>query len=807
MTQESKKGADSQISYDEFKEEVLNDYRLAWESRHASYIGRKEVMMGKAKFGIFGDGKEVPQLALAKTFQNGDFRTGYYRDQTMAFATGMMNLKQYFAQLYAHADRNHDPASGGRMMNSHFGTPLIDQNGRWLNHLEQKNSATDLSPIASQMLKSTGLAYASRLYRLNEDIQHLTNFSDKGNEVVFTTIGDAGTAEGMFYETVNAVGILGGPFIINIWDDGYGISVPVDYQVVKKDISEVLKGFEYDEKSGQGYLIYKVKGWDYADLVKVYKECVDKVRQEHIPAIIHVQELTQPQGHSTSGSHERYKTAERLEWEKEWDCNNQFRKWILENEMATEEELDQIEKDAKETVRKAQKEAHQEAVNPIKKEKEEVAGLLNKMAEESDNAEKLKEAAKNLQTSLEFSRGAVMKAVFEGLRLTIGENTSSRAELVKWKREADTANYHRYNSHLYSESEDSALHVEEVKPQYDENSEEMDGRQVLLTYFDKLFERDPRVLAFGEDVGKIGDVNQGMAGMQDKYGETRVMDTGIREATIVGQGIGLSMRGLRPIAEIQYLDYLMYALQIISDDLASLRYRSAGGQKAPLIVRTRGHRLEGIWHSGSYMGAYLNAFRGVHVCVPRNMTQAAGFYNTLMKGEEPGVIVERLNAYRLKEKLPSNISEIAVPLGVPEVLHEGEDVTIVTYGACVDIAREAMSKLEEAGIRCELIDVQTLLPFDRPGVIKDSLQKTNRVLFLDEDVPGGATGYMVQQALERQGGYYWLDSEPRTLPSQSHRPAYGSDGDYFSKPNAEDVFSEVYSLMNEADPEQFPALY
>ena len=807
MVEEKKKSLDSNISFEDFKDEVLTDYRLACESREASLLGRKEVLTGKAKFGIFGDGKEVAQLALAKTFQKGDFRAGYYRDQTLAFATGMVTLKQYFSQLYANPSTDHDPASGGRMMNSHFSTRLLDANGKWVDHLKQANSAADLSPVASQMLKLTGLGYASKLYRLNEDLHDYKQFSDKGNEVAFGTIGDASTAEGMFYETINALGILGGAAAISIWDDNYGISVPVDYQVTKKDISEVLKGFEYDEKSKQGFKIYKVKGWNYPELVKAYKECIDSVRNEHIPAIIHVEELTQPQGHSTSGSHERYKSKKRLEWEKEMDCNKQMRKWILESALATEEELEKIEKEAKETVRTAQKEAWEECVNPIKQEKQEVAGILEKMAGESKNADQLQEAAKNLKSALDFNRKTVMKGVYQGLRLTIGEDIDAKNELVKWKKEADRLNHKRFNSHLYSEHEDSALHVEEVKPKYDEDAKEVDGREVMLAFFDQLFGRDSRVLVFGEDVGHIGDVNQGLAGMQEKYGELRVMDTGIREATIIGQGIGLAMRGLRPIAEIQYLDYLLYGLQILSDDLASLRYRSADGQKAPLIVRTRGHRLEGIWHSGSLMGTYLNAFRGLHLCVPRNMTQAAGFYNTLMKAEEPGVIVERLNAYRLKEKLPSNLDEMTVPLGVPEILREGEDISIVTYGACVDIAKEAIAQLEETGISCELIDIQTLLPFDRPGIINDSLKKTNRVLFLDEDVPGGATAYMMQQALDIQKGYYHLDSEPKALPAQAHRPPYGTDGDYFSKPNAEEVFREVYEIMNEADPEKYPALY
>jgi 2-oxoisovalerate dehydrogenase E1 component len=793
-------------TFEEYKKEVLADYKLVNESRQASLLGRKEVLTGKAKFGIFGDGKEIAQLAMAKVFQNGDFRSGYYRDQTFALASGMTTIKEFFAQLYADTNLDHDPASGGRSMNCHFATRSLDENGQWKNLMAMKNTSADISPTGSQMLRLVGLAYASKLYRLNPELSQMKEFSDNGNEVAFGTIGNASCAEGMFFESINAAGVLMIPMAVSIWDDGYGISVPGEYQITKNNISEVLKGFEYDEVKGQGYMIYTAKGWDYDELINVYKEGIKIVRESHIPVIFHIQEVTQPQGHSTSGSHERYKSKERLQWEVEYCCINQMRKWILANAIAASDELDKIEKEAKDFVRQAQKEAWNEFISPILKENEEARKLFDEIAKDSSKKDEIKKFSGDLKRSLDNNRKVIMQSVYDVLRITRDENFVAREKLVEWLKDFKIENEERYSSYLYSESDESVNKIQEVKPEYNEDSPLLDGREVLNTFFNSAFNRDPRIFAIGEDIGKLGDVNQGMAGIQQKYGELRLTDTGIREATIAGQGIGAAMRGLKPIIEIQYLDYLLYALQIISDDLATLQYRTKGGQKAPMIIRTRGHRLEGIWHSGSPMGMIINSLRGVHVCVPRNMTQAAGMYNTLLKSDEPGLIIERLNAYRLKEKLPSNISDITIPLGKPEVLIEGDDVTIVTYGACVDIAREAVSKLNEVGVSCELIDVQTLLPFDTDKVIAESLKKTNRILFLDEDVPGGATAFMMQKVIDEHEGYYYLDSPAKCLSAKAHRPAYGTDGDYFSKPNAEDIFDAVYEIMNETDPETYPAM-
>jgi 2-oxoisovalerate dehydrogenase E1 component len=793
-------------NFEEYKKEVLADYKLVNESRQASLLGRKEVLTGKAKFGIFGDGKEIAQLAMAKVFQNGDFRSGYYRDQTFALASGMTTIKEFFAQLYADTNLDHDPASGGRSMNCHFATRSLDENGQWKNLMAMKNTSADISPTGSQMLRLVGLAYASKLYRLNPELSQMKEFSDNGNEVAFGTIGNASCAEGMFFESINAAGVLMIPMAVSIWDDGYGISVPGEYQITKNNISEVLKGFEYDEVKGQGYMIYTAKGWDYDELINVYKEGIKIVRESHIPVIFHIQEVTQPQGHSTSGSHERYKSKERLQWEVEYCCINQMRKWILANAIAASDELDKIEKEAKDFVRQAQKEAWNEFISPILKENEEARKLFDEIAKDSSKKDEIKKFSGDLKRSLDNNRKVIMQSVYDVLRITRDENFVAREKLVEWLKDFKIENEERYSSYLYSESDESVNKIQEVKPEYNEDSPLLDGREVLNTFFNSAFNRDPRIFAIGEDIGKLGDVNQGMAGIQQKYGELRLTDTGIREATIAGQGIGAAMRGLKPIIEIQYLDYLLYALQIISDDLATLQYRTKGGQKAPMIIRTRGHRLEGIWHSGSPMGMIINSLRGVHVCVPRNMTHAAGMYNTLLKSDEPGLIIDRLNAYRLKEKLPSNISDITIPLGKPEVLIEGDDVTIVTYGACVDIAREAVSKLNEVGVSCELIDVQTLLPFDTDKVIAESLKKTNRILFLDEDVPGGATAFMMQKVIDEHEGYYYLDSPAKCLSAKAHRPAYGTDGDYFSKPNAEDIFDAVYEIMNETDPETYPAM-
>ncbi len=804
---QSKISLNGKTTFEEYKKEVLADYKLANESRQASILGRKEVLTGKAKFGIFGDGKEVAQIAMSKVFQNGDFRSGYYRDQTFAFAAGISTVKEFFAQLYADTNIELEPASGGRSMNGHFANRLLDDDGNWKNLMSMKNTSADISPTASQMIRLVGLAYASKLYRENEQLHGMTNFSNNGNEVAFGTIGNASCAEGMFFEALNAAAVLRIPMAVSIWDNGFGISVPSKYQIAKESISNVLVGFEYDEKFRQGFRIHSAKGWDYQGLIAMYEEGIKDVRENHIPAIFDIQEVTQPLGHSTSGSHERYKTKERLEWEKEYCCIRQMRIWMVANAIATEEELDEIEKNAKDYVKKMQLEAWQDYIKPINKENEEVRSLFEGIAKSGRKADEIISVSEALKKSLDNNRKVISEAVNDVLRISAGENSDSRRKLIEWKNNFKKENDRRYGSHLYSESKDSAMNVKEVKPVYNADSKVLDGREVLNAFFDIAFERDPRIFAIGEDLGFLGDVNQGMAKLQQKYGELRLTDTGIREATIIGQGIGAALRGLKPIVEIQYLDYLFYALQIISDDLACLQYRTAGGQKAPLIIRTRGHRLEGIWHSGSPMGTVINSFRGVHVCVPRDMTRAAGFYNTILKSDEPALIIERLNAYRLKEQLPENLSEVCVPLGVPEILSEGSDITIVTYGACVDIAKDAMKKLSEVNISCELIDVQTLLPFDINKIILESLKKTNRILFLDEDVPGGASAFMMQNVIDRDGGYKYLDSPPKCLSAKPHRPAYGTDGDYFSKPNAEDIFEAVYEIMHEADPKEYPKFY
>lgn len=798
----SKKATKSKLKYN--REEVLADFKLACESRHASLLGRKEVLTGKAKFGIFGDGKEVAQIAMAKVFEKGDFRSGYYRDQTFAMAKGMVTVKQWFAQLYADTDVEKEPASAGRQMNGHFATRSLDENFKWKNLTEQYNSSADISPTGGQMPRLVGLAYASKLYRENPELKDLKQFSINGNEVAFGTIGNASAAEGMFWEAINACGVLMAPVLMSIWDDGYGISVPNKYQMTKDNVGECLSGFAYDAKKKSGYKIYTVKGWDYEGLVETYKKAIKETREKHIPSIIHVVEVTQPQGHSTSGSHERYKSKERLQWEQDYDCIEQMKQYLVKNGYASEEECNAIYDQAKKDVRTAQKDAFAEFDTPVKAEKKQVIEMLKQL--EAESAE-VAEAVKYLSTTLDEGRKPIFHAIHKALVATRNSNSEARKTISAWLAEQRKINADRYNSLLHSESDERVELVEAVAPQYDAESPTLDGREVLLNFFEKAFERDPRIFAIGEDVGKIGDVNQGLAGMQEKFGELRVTDTGIRECTILGQGIGASMRGLRPIVEIQYLDYLLYALQIMSDDLATVQYRTKGGQKAPCIIRTRGHRLEGIWHSGSPMAAIINAIRGIHVCVPRNMTQAAAMYNSLLKSDEPGLIVERLNGYRSKEKLPTNVADITLPLGIPEIIQEGRDITIVTYGPCVYIAQEAIAELEKVGISAELIDVQTLLPFDKHHIILGSLQKTNRILFLDEDVPGGTTAYMMQQVLDKQGGYYQLDSEPKCLSAHAHRPAYATDGDYFSKPNAEDIFDTVYGMMAEVAPDRFPSIY
>lgn len=788
------------------REQIISDYRLGWLSRHASLMGRKEVFMGKAKFGIFGDGKELAQLAMARAFKPGDWRSGYYRDQTFMFAIGQSTVQEYFAQLYAHTDLKAEPASGGRLMNGHFGTRFLDENGEWQSQTDQPNSSSDISPTASQMPRLVGLAYASKLYRENPALNELKEFSVNGNEIAFGTIGNASTSEGMFYEAINAAGVLQVPMLVSIWDDDYGISVPKEYHTTKGSISEVLQGFQRTDDK-KGYEIITVRGWDYPGLLAAYQKAETTCREEHVPVLLHVYEMTQPQGHSTSGSHERYKSKDRLEWEAEHDCLRQMRHWILSQEMATEEELDQIEKETQKEAREAKNAAWKAFTGDIKAELEEAVGLIDKLAENSSKGDEVGALAKELKETMNPIRTDIIRTIKLSLRLVRTENSESREALQKWLADNLEANRRRYSSHLYSESEQSALKVETVEPQFADTDKSVDGREVLQACFDAALDRDPRVFAFGEDVGRIGDVNQAFAGLQDKYGEIRVTDTGIRECTIIGQGIGTALRGLRPIAEIQYLDYLLYAIQILSDDLACLQYRTAGGQKAPLIIRTRGHRLEGVWHSGSPIGMILHSLRGIYVLVPRNMTQAAGFYNTMLRSDDPALIIECLNGYRLKESIPQNIGEFTVPLGVPEVLREGTDVTVVTYGSMCRVMMDAAEQLDEIGISCEVIDVQTLLPFDIHHSIIESLKKTNRVVFADEDVPGGASAYMMQKVLEEQDGYFYLDSQPVTITGEAHRPAYSSDGDYFSKPNTETVFDKIYELMSEVEPDKYPALY
>lgn len=787
-------------------EEILNDYRVACESRQASILGRKEVFMGKAKFGIFGTGKEIAQIAMAKYFKPGDFRSGYYRDQTFMMAINELTLEHYYAQLYAHTDINADPHSGGRLMIGHYCTRSLDENGLFKDLTKIKNSSPDISPTGAQMPRLVGLAYASKLYRQNPDIQHLKQFSNFGNEVAFGTIGNGATAEGIFFESMNAAGVLQIPMLMSIWDDGYGISVPQEYQTTKVDITKMFLGFKR-EQNERGIELFKVKGWDYEALCKTYKEAVRICREEHVPVLLHVEELTQPLGHSTSGSHERYKSKERLLWEEEFDCNKKFKEWILQNGITSEDELNRIEQEAFEKVKNARQEAWNAYVNSMKGDHDEALDLLQEIADESEFRDELLTIRAELQRTINPIRSDSIKAIKRSLLITRKEDLSAKHKLRAWIERTSKENFERYSSHLYSESAESALKVEEVKATYNEDSPLVDGREVLQANFEALMIKDPRVFAFGEDVGLIGDVNQGFAGLQQKFGTLRVVDTGIRETSIIGQGIGTAMRGLRPIAEIQYLDYLIFGIQTLSDDLATLQYRTKGGQKAPLIVRTRGHRLEGVWHSGSPMSMILGSLRGMYVLVPRNMTQAAGFYNTMVQSDDPALIIESLNGYRLKERLPSNLAEYTVPLGIPEILKEGEDITIVTYGSMCRIVMEAAEQLAKVGIYCEVIDVQTLIPFDLHHRIAESIKKTNKVLFTDEDVPGGATAYMLEQVLDEQKAFQWLDASPRTLAAKDHRPAYASDGDYFSKPNVENIIDVVYEMMNEIYPEKYPSMY
>jgi pyruvate/2-oxoglutarate/acetoin dehydrogenase E1 component/TPP-dependent pyruvate/acetoin dehydrogenase alpha subunit len=796
----------TEITFEDFKQEVLNDYKIASISRECSLLGRKEVLTGKAKFGIFGDGKEVPQLALAKAFQNGDFRSGYYRDQTFMMAIGQLSIQQFFAGLYGHSDLEHDPMSAGRQMGGHFTTHSIDENGNWKNLTQQKNSSADISPTAGQMPRLLGLAQASKIYRNVRGLEGFSNFSNEGNEIAWGTIGNASTSEGLFFETINAAGVLQVPMVISVWDDDYGISVHARHQTTKENISEILKGFQRDENN-KGYEILTVKGWDYPGLVATYEKAAEIAREEHVPVLIHVQQLTQPQGHSTSGSHERYKNADRLSWEGEFDCVAQMRTWLIQNDLATAEELEAIETNSKKEVLEGKKAAWAAFVSPMKEEQQELVSVLNSIAASSDKKAFIEKAASDLASIKEPIRKEILSTARKVLRMVVKEN--GKQELASWITDYTNKIQPKFSSHLFSQSDKNVLGDAgtEVPANYDDAAEEVDARLVLRDNFDAIFSKYPEALVFGEDAGNIGDVNQGLEGMQEKYGELRVADAGIREATILGQGIGMAMRGLRPIAEIQYLDYLLYAIQIMSDDLATLQYRTKGRQKAPLIIRTRGHRLEGIWHSGSPMGMIINAIRGIHVLVPRNMTKAAGFYNTLLGTDEPALVIECLNGYRLKEKMPTNPGEFKTPIGVVETIKTGTDMTIVSYGSTLRIIEQAAKELQEAGIDVEIIDAQSLLPFDINQDCVKSVEKTNRLLVIDEDVPGGASAFILQQIIDEQNGYQYLDSQPQTLTSKAHRPAYGTDGDYFSKPSVEDVFEKVYAIMHEAKPEQYPSLY
>jgi len=783
------------LSYDKFREEVLKDYRSACESREVSLLGRKEVLTGKAKFGIFGDGKEVPQVAMAKFFRPGDFYAGYYRDQTFAFATGAATIEEFFSQLYADPEPGHDPHSGGRQMNSHFATAFVDNDGAPLDLVNRKNLTAGLAPTAAQMPKALGLASASKAFRDVGVLHQFTELSNNGNEVCFCTIGDASTSEGHFWETLNAAGVLQVPLAIFVWDDGYGISVPRQYQTTKGSISEVLKGFQKMEDTN-GIDIYRVKAWDYAGMCEAFEAGIRSARHTHTPVLFHVEEVTQPQGHSTSGSHERYKSPERLEWEREWDSIKKMKEWIVDNALADEEELNEIETEAKEFTRSCRNLAWEKYQEPIRAQVRRSVELIREIAGQTpDQSVQLQKLAAELANNREPGRKEVLQTLHQAISLA-GNNPTGRAA-ADYYQDLKKQNDALYNTHLYHEGARNILQVPEVRAVYAPNAPILNGYEVLNHYFDELFTHNPKVLAFGEDLGKIGDVNQGFAGLQAKHGSDRIFDTGIRELTIMGQGIGMAIRGLRPIAEIQYIDYLLYGLQPLSDDLATLQYRTAGRQTAPVIVRTRGHRLEGIWHSGSPMGLILNSLRGLHVCVPRNMVQAAGMYNTLLEGVDPALMVECLNGYRLKEKLPANLLDFRVPLGVPEVIREGEDITIVSYGATLRLVQEAAQALDTLGISCEVIDVQTLLPFDVHHNILDSLKKTNRILIVDEDVPGGAAGYIYNKIMEEQGGYRWLDTAPRTITGKAHRPAYSSDGDYFSKPNTEDIIDAVREIMAE----------
>jgi pyruvate/2-oxoglutarate/acetoin dehydrogenase E1 component/TPP-dependent pyruvate/acetoin dehydrogenase alpha subunit len=786
---------DDMLSFEGFRNTILEDFKTAVISREVSLLGRREVLTGKAKFGIFGDGKEVAQLAMAKFFQPGDFRSGYYRDQTFMFAAGLATVEQYFSQLYGDPDVKNDPFSAGRQMNAHFATKIVDDNGNWLDLANRKNISADMAPTASQMPRALGLAYASKCFRQGQRLREFDHLSHNGNEICFCTIGDASTTEGHFWETMNAAGVLQVPLAVFVWDDGYGISVPKNFQTTKGSISEALKGLEKQEDTN-GIRIYKLKAWDYAGMCQVFEEALQRIRETHVPALFHIEEVTQPQGHSTSGSHERYKTPERLAWEREWDCIKKMKEWMFENSLATEEEVADIEFAAKEYVRECRLKAWEKYMNPIKEQAGNAATLLREVVvNDMEKYNQLQQMANELAGSKEPLRRDVLRSL--ALAIEIAPESPSVNDVRLFYEELLAENRSIYNTHLYNQGPKSALLVEEIKPLISFDAPTVNGYEVLNKYFDALFTHNPKVYAFGEDVGHIGDVNQGFAGLQDKHGADRISDTGIRELTIVGQAVGLSLRGLRPIAEIQYLDYLLYGLQVLSDDVSTTHFRTKGQQSCPLIIRTRGHRLEGIWHSGSPLGMIINALRGMYVCVPRNMVQAVGMYNTLLAANDPAIVIECLNGYRLKEKMPANLLEYTVPLGVPEVIREGADLTIVSYGSILRIIQDAADRLEKEGISCEVIDVQTLLPFDTRHLILESLKKTNRILFVDEDVPGGAAAYMYNQVIEGQQAFKWLDVSPRTLTAQAHRPSYGSDGDYFSKPNAEDIIRVAREMLSE----------